>query len=75
MGSFELPASFSVNPLLRVYTIENARAGERMARYLCSLGHRSVAYISSMHHAPWLKKGLMVRMRILPALITEKDCI
>jgi DNA-binding LacI/PurR family transcriptional regulator len=52
-GRFDLPVQFGANPKLQVYRIEGRRAGERMARYILGLGHRSVAYISFNHDAQW----------------------
>jgi DNA-binding LacI/PurR family transcriptional regulator len=53
LGSFELPDQFAANPLIQTYTIESRRAGERMARFLMNLGHRSVLFISMLHHTRW----------------------
>jgi DNA-binding LacI/PurR family transcriptional regulator/DNA-binding FadR family transcriptional regulator len=53
IGTFVLPVRHTRNPLLQVYTFEGKRAGERVARLLSGLGHRSVAYFSLVHNAPW----------------------
>jgi DNA-binding LacI/PurR family transcriptional regulator len=58
-GSFELPTHMTLSPLLQVYRIEGKRAGERMGRYLVSLGHRSAVFISILHFGGFSRDRLL----------------
>jgi DNA-binding GntR family transcriptional regulator len=53
LSRFILPVKHSGNPFAQVFTIQGTKAGERMARYLIGLGHRSAAYITLMHNTEW----------------------
>jgi DNA-binding transcriptional regulator YhcF (GntR family) len=53
IGSFDLPVEFSRNPLLQEYRIQAKRAGERMARFLIGLGHKSAVFISLFRDTAW----------------------
>jgi DNA-binding LacI/PurR family transcriptional regulator/DNA-binding transcriptional regulator YhcF (GntR family) len=55
-GDFELPLQFVSNPLIQVFRIEGKKAGSRVARFLLGLGHRSVAFVSSLHHSSWSRE-------------------
>jgi len=47
------------NRLLRAFTLGvSARAGEQVGRWLLSLGHRRIAYISTTHGALWSRNRL-----------------
>jgi hypothetical protein len=56
VGNFDLPLPLTRNPLLQVFAIESELAGERMARLLLSLGHKSIAVISLFHYASWARR-------------------
>lgn len=53
IGDFRLPTQLAANPFVQTYHFEGRRAGERMARYLLNLGHRSAVYISLFHETEW----------------------
>ncbi|MBD3422558.1 MAG: GntR family transcriptional regulator [Chitinivibrionales bacterium] len=53
-GQLQLKSISKGRPLLRIFTMSVAsQAGAKVARYLLSLGHRDVAYISPFHHYVW----------------------
>jgi DNA-binding LacI/PurR family transcriptional regulator/DNA-binding transcriptional regulator YhcF (GntR family) len=53
IGTFELPLVLASNPRLQVFTFERKRSGERMARFLFDLGHRSVVFINGFAGDDW----------------------
>lgn len=55
-GEFILPLPYASNPFFQVFKIEGVKAGSRVARFLLGMGHRSVAYISTLHHTFWSKQ-------------------
>jgi DNA-binding LacI/PurR family transcriptional regulator/DNA-binding transcriptional regulator YhcF (GntR family) len=58
IGDFSLPLPVSVNPLVQVFRIEGRKAGNRIGRMLLEMKHRSVVYLSSVHHASWSQQRL-----------------
>lgn len=49
-----LAATTLANPLLRLFGMSySTLPGEQVGRYLLSLGHRRVAFLSHSHHATW----------------------
>jgi DNA-binding LacI/PurR family transcriptional regulator/DNA-binding GntR family transcriptional regulator len=64
LGTFSLPREFSVNPLLQVFCIPGAAAGQQVAGFLLGLGHRRAVYLSTAHAHPFSQyrlEGLRAR--------------
>jgi DNA-binding transcriptional regulator YhcF (GntR family) len=58
IGDFILPAEDAVNPLMQVFRIEGRKAGNRIARVLLGMRHRSCVFLSSIHDASWSQQRL-----------------
>jgi DNA-binding LacI/PurR family transcriptional regulator/DNA-binding transcriptional regulator YhcF (GntR family) len=59
IGDFVLPLQFSANPSIQLFRISGRKAGNRVARLLLGMGHRSVAFFSPDHHVSWSKQRLL----------------
>ena len=58
-GKWEGASASLQSPLFRMFmTSSTAYAGEQAGRYLMSLGHRQVAYISPYHQSAWSRNRL-----------------
>jgi DNA-binding LacI/PurR family transcriptional regulator len=63
---FKVPDSGASAMMQKVFTVAAISAGKQMARYLLSLGHRKIAYISQSQNEYWSKaryEGMVLECR------------